>query len=91
MRRITNLVDFIICITNDVIGNFDYKKEYHNIDNGKFRPLSIIQNETNDYINMFVFGDEIDKDDPTGSFYNHFRLVILTILNKYYNLFINNR
>jgi hypothetical protein len=91
VRRITNLVDFIICITNDVIGNFDYKKEYQNIDNGKFRPLSTIQNETNDYINMSVFGDEIDKDDPTGSFHNHFRLVILTILNKYYNLFVNNR
>lgn len=90
LKRITNLVDFIICITSNEIRKFDYKTEQPNIDNGKYRPLSEIQNESVDYIDMSILGKNINADDPTGSFDNHFRLVILTILNRYYKLFVDN-
>ena len=90
LKRISNLVDFIICITSNVIREFDYRTEQPHIDNGKYRPLSDIQNESVDYIDMSVLGKDINADDPTGSFDNHFRLVILTILNRYYKLFADN-
>jgi hypothetical protein len=99
LQRITNLVDFIICIVNDNIRNFDYTREQVDIDNGKYRPLSDEQKkEKIDYINLSIFGQEtiynrstIKEDDSSSEFNNHFRAVILTILNKYYKLFSENK
>lgn len=99
LQRITNLVDFIICIVNDNIRNFDYTQEQVDIDNGKYRPLSDEQKKENiDYINLSIFGQETIyngytryQDDSSSEFNNHFRAVILTILNKYYKLFSENK
>ena len=83
--RITNLVDFLVCITNNVISNFDYKQSKIDVDLGKYRPFSQEQIKQGlDYTDMSIFGKE-----PCSPFSNHFRLVILTILNRYYKLFIN--
>jgi hypothetical protein len=97
LERITNLLDFIICITNDVISNFNYVTESVDINNGKYRPLSEEQKSIHDYIDLSVYGREttyrvnsFEFDDSSSSFNNHFRLVILTILNKYYKLFLDN-
>jgi hypothetical protein len=96
LERITNLLDFIICITNDVISKFNYETEQVAIDNGKYRPLSIEQKRVNDYTDLSIYGEETTYnigrkvDDSSSSFNNHFRLVILTILNKYYKLFVDN-
>lgn len=97
LQRITNLLDFIICITNDSIREFNYLTERTDIDNGKYRPLSHEQKETNDYTDLSIFGQETKYnvsesqiDDSSSPFNNHFRLVILTILNKYYKLFVDN-
>jgi hypothetical protein len=97
LQRITNLLDFIICITNDVIRDFNYAEEQIDIDNGKYSPLSREQKYTEDYTDLSIFGQETIyninhylTDDSSSSFNNHFRLVILTILNKYYKLFVDN-
>jgi hypothetical protein len=98
LGRLENFVDFIICIINDVISDFDYKLQQNDIDNGKYRPLSLAQRDMSlDYIDMSLFGEEtsyritpFNADDSSSSFNNHFRLVILTILNRYYKLFIDN-
>jgi hypothetical protein len=97
LERITNLLDFIICITNDVISNFDYKLEEEHINNGKYRPLSIEQKQSiADFTDLSIYGQETSYllnqkfDNSSSSFNNHFRLVILTILNKYCKLFVDN-
>lgn len=98
LARLQNFVDFIICIINDVIGDFDYTMQQANIDNGKYRPLSFGQRTLSlDYADMSIFGEEtsyritqFNADDSSSSFNNHFRLVILTILNRYYKLFVDN-
>jgi len=91
LPRITNLVDFIICITNDVIQNFDYTSQQTqtDIDNGKYAPLSDALKTTHEYIDLSIFTQE-PIHNTISSFNNHFRLVILTILNKYYKLFVDN-
>ncbi len=99
LQRITNLLDFIICIINDVIRDFNYSSQQTqiDIDNGKYRPLSRDQKDIHDYTDLSIFGQEriyyINRDhtdDSSSSFNNHFRLVILTILNKYYKLFVDD-
>ena len=97
LQRITNLLDFIICISNEVFKDFNYLTEQNNIDNGKYRPLSIDQKAKHDYTDLSVFGQETiynitqhKTDNSSSPFNNHFRLVILTILNKYYKLFVDN-
>jgi len=97
LERITNLLDFIICITNDVISHFDYVLEQDPINNGKYRPLSKQQKQsTADFTDLSIYGEETSYllngkfDNSSSSFNNHFRLVILTILNKYYKLFVDN-
>jgi hypothetical protein len=97
LERITNLLDFIICITNDVISNFNYVTESINITNGKYRPFSKEQTSIHDYTDLSIYGQEttyrinsFEYDNSSSSFNNHFRLVILTILNKYYKLFVDN-
>ena len=96
LPRITNLVDFIICITNDVIQDFDYTSHQTktDIDNGKYSPLNAELKLEHNYTDLSIFHHEIIHDldrhlGITNIFNNHFRLVILTILNKYYNLFVN--
>jgi hypothetical protein len=98
LGRLQNFCDFIICIINNVIGDFDYALEQTDIDNGKYRPLSLDQRSMSvDYADMSIFGEETsyrisqyNADDSSSSFNNHFRLVILTILNRYYKLFVDN-
>ena len=97
LERITNLVDFLICIIHEVICDFDYTSQQTDIDNGKYRPLSASQIvRAVDYTDMSVFGEETTyinpsmMDDSSSPFNNHFRLVILTILNRYYKLFVDN-
>jgi len=97
LERITNLLDFIICITNDVIGNFNYETEHDAIENGKYRPLSLEQKQSMpDFTDLSIYGQETTyysnqmSDNSSSSFNNHFRLVILTILNKYYKLLVEN-
>jgi hypothetical protein len=54
--RIINLVDFLVCITNNEISNFDYNQSKIEVDLGKYRPFSkeqIIQNL--DYTDMSIF------------------------------------
>jgi hypothetical protein len=89
LPRITNLIDFIICITNDAIRDFDYTSQQTqtDIDHGKYAPLPDRLKITHDYIDLSIFSPEIEDN---SSFDRHFRLVILTILNKYYNLFIHS-
>ena len=98
MQRITNLLDFIICVTNDVIRNFNYVSEQTDIDNGKYRPFSKEQKTIHDYTDLSIYGqetqyyspNEYQDGDSSSPFNNHFRIVILTILNKYYKLFVDN-
>jgi len=99
LQRITNFLDFIICIVNDVIAVFDYSSSETriDIDNGKYRPLSREQKAIEDYTDLSIFGRETiynisqhKTDNSSSSFNNHFRLVILTILNKYYKLLVDN-
>jgi hypothetical protein len=98
MYRMQNILDFIICISSHVIQNFDYDDEENDIDLGKYCPFSKEQIKQNlDYTDMSIFGQETDYvteqglfENSSSPFNNHFRLVILTILNKYYNSFINN-
>jgi hypothetical protein len=97
LPRITNLVDFILCIINDVIRDFNYKdpQTQIDIDNGKYRPLSDEQNKQIEYIDLSIFGQEpmevmLKRDGTSAEFNNHFRLVILTILNKYYKLLVDH-
>jgi large subunit ribosomal protein L40e len=98
LGRLQNMVDFIICIVNDVISHFNYKLEQADIDNGKYRPLSLEQRKLSvDYTDISIFGKEtsytlspFNADDSSSSFNNHFRSVILTILNRYYKLFVDN-
>lgn len=99
MQRITNLVDFFICIVNDTIRDFNYRLEQTDINLGKYCPLSLEQRKSNiDYRNLNIFGQDTiyqvtssQMDNASSKFNNNFRLVILKILNKYYNLFtVNN-
>jgi hypothetical protein len=97
LQRITNFLDFIICILNDVIRDFNYLSQKIDIDNGKYRPLSREQKARHDYTDLSIFGEETiynitqhKTDDSSSPYNNHFRLVILTILNKYYKLFVDN-
>jgi hypothetical protein len=89
LPRITNLLDFIICITNDAIRDFDYTSQQAqtDIDHGKYAPLADRLKITHEYIDLSIFSPEIEDN---SSFDRHFRVVILTILNKYYNLFIHS-
>jgi len=98
LERITNMIDFIICISNEVIANFDYSTEQEFIDRGKYRPFSMEQKKMKiDYTDLSIFGQETfygriqsDEYNSSSPFNNHFRLVILTILNQYYKLFSEN-
>jgi hypothetical protein len=97
MYRIQNILDFIICISSHVIQNFNYNQDKNEIDLGKYRPFSQEQLTHNlDYTDMTIFGQETIYvadgvfEDSSSPFNNHFRSVILTILNKYYKSFINN-
>lgn len=99
LQRIPNLLDFMICITNDVIRDFDYTLQQTDIDNGKYRPLSKKQQRDGiEYTDLSIFGEETEyyinqrqKDDSSSPLNNHFRLVILTILNKYYKLIAHHK
>ena len=56
MQRITNLVDFFICIVNDTIRDFNYRLEQTDINLGKYCPLSLEQRKSNiDYTNLNIF------------------------------------
>jgi hypothetical protein len=98
MYRMQNILDFIICISSHVIQNFNYDDEDNDIDLGKYCPFSKEQIKQNlDYTDMSIFGQETDYvteqclfENSSSPFNNHFRSVILTILNKYYKSFINN-
>lgn len=98
LARLQNMIDFIICIINDAIGQFDYKSEQKDIDIGKYRPFSLSQYSIGlNYTDLSIFGKEtsyvinqLNSGDSSSSFNNHFRLVILTILNRYYKLFVDN-
>ena len=90
LSRIDNLIDFIIFIMSETIINFNYVNENEDIlKHGKYTPLSKNYRETIDiknYIDMSILAHfEIEP-----SFIRQYRLVLLTILNKYSRLIIDN-
>ena len=63
LPRITNLLDFIICITNDAIRDFDYTSQQAqtDIDHGKYAPLADRLKITHEYIDLSIFSPETNN------------------------------
>ena len=90
LPRLANLLDFTICIINDIFINFNYIEEDQYINQGKYSPFNKEQLEMKlDYTDMAIFGlgSEFCKKDDSN-FNNNFRSVLLTIFHNYCNLFI---
>lgn len=100
LQRITNLADFLICISSDSIRQFNADTERQAIENGKYCPLSPVQADGgSDYTNLSIFGKQgvymtktarPSVDNASSPFNKHFRTSILATLNKWYQLFVHN-
>ena len=99
LQRITNLADFLICISSDSIRHFNAGTERQAIENGKYCPLSPVQTDDgSDYTNLSIFGKQglymtktaTGLDNASSPFNKHFRMSILATLNKWYQLFVHN-
>ena len=89
--RLGNLLDFTICIINDIFINFNYIEEDKLINQGKYSPFNNEQAKMDlDYTDMEIFGlgSKFLKKD-VDNFNNNFRSVLLTIFHIYSNLFIS--
>lgn len=99
LQRITNLADFLVCISSDSIRHFNAGTERQAIENGKYCPLSPVQTDDgSDYTNLSIFGKQglymtktaTGLDNASSPFNKHFRMSILATLNKLYRLFFHN-
>jgi hypothetical protein len=95
LSRLGNLLDFTICIMNDIIINFNCVHEDEFINQGKYSPFNNEQVKMNlDYTDMTIYGlgSEIFKKKTKDSydFDNNFRSVLLTVFHLYSNLFISS-
>lgn len=100
LQRITNLADFLVCISTDSIRHFNVDTERQAIENGKYCPFSPVQTDGgSDYTNLSIFGKQgvymtktarPSVDNASSPFNKHFRTSILATLNKWYQLFVHN-
>jgi hypothetical protein len=101
LQRITNLIDFLICISCDSVRKFTVD-ERQDIEHGKYCPLSQDQMETDiNYADLSIPGEQGQyrykncrnlpvTDDARSQFNAHFRLAILATLHSYYQSFVDN-
>ena len=96
LKRLTNLVDFIICISCDSVQKFKpTQDEITAVKNGKY--CSLLRTNLTDYTDLSIPGDEEtyvvsretgDTDNTLSRFNAYFRVAIMTTLNAYYQLFV---
>lgn len=96
LKRLTNLVDFIICISCDSVQKFKpTPDEITAVKNGKY--CSLLRTNPTDYTDLSIPGDretyfvsgEKGPTDNTRSLFNaYFRVAIMTTLKSYYDLFV---
>jgi hypothetical protein len=101
LQRITNLIDFLICISCDSVRKFTVD-ERQAIEDGKYCPLSKGQMDAGiDYADLSIPGEQGDyayknerditvNDNARSPFNAHFRLAILATLHTYYQLFVDS-
>jgi cell fate (sporulation/competence/biofilm development) regulator YlbF (YheA/YmcA/DUF963 family) len=101
LQRITNLIDFLICISCDSVREFTVD-ERQEIEHGKYCPLSQVQMETGiNYADLSIPGEQgkymykndrniVVTDDARSPFNAHFRLAILATLHSYYQSFVDS-
>ena len=101
LQRITNLIDFLICISCDSVRKFTVD-ERQKIEHGKYCPLSQVQMETGiNYADLSIPGEQGQymyrnyrniavTDDARSQFNAHFRLAILATLHTYYQSFVDS-
>lgn len=103
LQRITNLLDFLICISCNTIRQFAFTDhERKAVEAGKYCPLSQSQIKAgNDHTDLSIPGEDdvytyrdyrrIQITDNARSPFNaHFRLAILATLHSYYQLFVDS-
>ena len=98
LKRLTNLVDFIICISCDSVQNFKpTPDEITAVKNGKYCSLLRTNLNLKDYTDLsipgdgetyFVSGEKGPTDNTLSPFNAYFRVAIMTTLNAYYQLFV---
>lgn len=96
LKRLTNLVDFIICISCDSVQNFKpTPDEITAVKNGKY--CSLLRENRTDYTDLSIHGkgepylvsrETGDTDNTLSRFNAYFRVAIMTTLNSYYQLFV---
>ena len=96
LKRLTNLVDFIICISCDSVQKFKpTPDEITAVKNGKY--CSLLRTNPTDYTDLsipgdretyFVSGEKGPTDNTLSPFNAYFRVAIMTTLNAYYQLFV---
>jgi hypothetical protein len=101
LQRITNLIDFLICISCDSVRKFTID-ERPAIERGKYCPLSQVQMDAGvDYADLSISGEQRKyayknyrnitvNDDARSPFNAHFRLAILATLHTYYQSFVHS-
>ena len=96
LPRLRNLLDFTICIMNDIIINFNYIQEDEFIKQGKYSPFDDEQVKLDlDYTDMTIYGlksESLKKKNKKNKydFDNDFRSVLLTVFHLYSNMFISS-
>jgi len=98
LKRLTNLVDFIICISCDSVQKFKpTQAEITAVKEGKYCSLLRDNPNPTDYTDLsihgkgepyFVSGEKGPTDNTLSLFNAYFRVAIMTTLNSYYQLFV---
>jgi len=101
LKRLTNLVDFVICISCDSVQNFEpTPNEVAAVKSGKYCSLSQAQIDAGvDYTDLSIPGQEgeyeyvshmsqqRERENARSDFNTNFRVAILATLKAYYDLF----
>jgi hypothetical protein len=101
LKRLTNLVDFVICISCDSVQNFEpTPNEVAAVKSGKYCSLSQAQIDAGvDYTDLSIPGEEgeyevvshisqqRERENARSDFNTNFRVAILATLKAYYDLF----
>ena len=104
LKRLTNLVDFVICISCDSVQNFKpTPQEVAAVKSGKYCSLSQAQIDAGvDYTDLSIPGEEgeykvvshmsqqRERENARSDFNTNFRVAILATLKAYYDLFSLN-